>query len=144
MKNLRINNKLLYNIVAYATIITISTTGGTLAAVGVSKLLPEEKPQICGNTAYIDDQDIFINDTGEYCKPYDIGEHEIVISNSNHNIYKEVPGYTINEVELNKSLGKDTIKYTNALPVIAVGELNDDGTIEFNEFGLVQEKEKRK
>ena len=145
MKKLKITNKkLLYNILAYATIITIGTTGGTLAAIGVSEVLPKEKTQVCGNTANIDDNDIIINENGEYCKSYDIGEHKIVISDSNHHIYKEVPGYTIDEAELNKPFNKDKIEYINTFPVIAVGELNDDGTIEFNEFGLIQEKQKIK
>ena len=122
-----IGEKLVRNTAAYYCLVALisiagGTLGGTLAGVGAHML--------------------FINENGELCKSYGVGEHKITIIDSNESEYKSVPGYTINTAELNDLFSGDKIEYVNTDPVIAVGSLKEDGTtLEFKDFGeSVQEK----
>ena len=141
-----IGEKLVRNTAAYYCLVALisiagGTLGGTLAGVGAHMLLSEES-KISGNLGSIDDDDIFINENGELCKSYGVGEHKITIIDSNESEYKSVPGYTINTAELNDLFSGDKIEYVNTDPVIAVGSLKEDGTtLEFKDFGeSVKEK----
>lgn len=95
----------------------------------------------------IDSNDLYVNEDGECCKDFEVGEHVIKIDRIDafkRNI-DSVDGYEIENVKIKPYLYWNSVTYVNDEPVSAVGTYNKKGNIEFNDFGTpVKELKKTK
>ena len=132
IKNLNINKTILIPIVVIG--IAVGATIGYCSY--------NYQHQICEENT--NDSNIFMNENGDICRRFDIGEHVIEISRNDafYRKIESVEGYYIDEVEINSWKYNNKVKYVNMKPVIAVST-SKNGQLEFNDFGTV-EKEKSK
>ena len=97
--------------------------------------------QVCDEYSNVNDDDVIMNNNGEYVKEFEEGEHVIKVSKyggyKQH--YEDVDGYTIQSVEFIPSRYHSEAIYVNDCDVVAVGEVNNN-YVEFDSFGEVQEK----
>ena len=100
--------------------------------------------QICDEYTDLSDEDLYINKDGEYCKTFEEGEHIIKVSRKTggKHEYEEVEGYTIQSVEFKPYAYSSEVIYVNDEDIIAVGELDNNNLVEFNDFGKVRKKVK--
>ena len=139
IKNLKFNSEMLSYIISGAIVLS-------LVGADIVYYCCEDKHQVCEEYSNADDNDIFIDDNGNYCKNFDVGEHVIKISRNDayFHDYDEVDGYTIKNVEIRGWRDNSKVVYVNTKPVTAIGKINSDGDIAFNDFGTVQENTKNK
>ena len=74
------------------------------------------------------------------------GEHKIERTRMDalpHTI-EEVDGYRIESVKIIAGIDQSKTIYVNVEPVIAIGEIDQDGNVRFNEFGKPMIKDKKK
>lgn len=97
----------------------------------------DNKEQICESD--LDSNNIFIDENGKFNCYFDVGEHIIKISRNDAYYHKseEIKGYTIKEVEINGWRDNNKITYVNTEPVIAIATEEENGKLEFNDFGKV-------
>ncbi len=132
IKNFKISKDVVPYIVS--GIILVVATGGSVAY-----YCYENQEQIVVDS--ISNDDTFIDDDGNICHLFDVGEHRISISRNDKYCNLEAPqGYTIESVKIGV-FDNNKIIYVNDEPVIAMAtEINDKEAV-FNNFGTVTEKE---
>ena len=148
MLDIRINREIKNVILAWSLV--VCSIGGSILYSSY-----ENNTQICEEYSTVTDSDIFMDEDGNYCKSFDVGEHHI--RNSRNDLlphtYDSIPGYTIDKVKSNNLLRNTVVEYTNTEPVIAVGTVKNvtangniisDNTLEFNNFGKIDQYVKSK
>ena len=115
-----------------------------LSALGISAAyyLYEGRYQICEEYATAEDADIFINENGDYCKFFDAGDHVIRISRNDayFHDYGTVDGYMIQSAQIRGWRDNSKVEYVNIEPVEAIGRMDAEGHIIFDQFGTVKGK----
>ena len=139
IKYLSVNTEVLKNIGIPGLILCIS--------IGISVGISSYSTQKQISESSIDSNDLYVNEDGECCKDFEVGEHVIKITNIDY--YKRniesIDGYEIENVNLKPYLYWNCVTYVNDEPVSAVGTYNKEGNIEFNDFGTpVKELKKTK
>lgn len=96
--------------------------------------------QVCDEYTDLSDEDLYINCNGEYCKEFESGEHVLkVYKNSGFkHEYESIDGYTIEKIEFKPYRYRSEVTYVNDEDIIAIGELDKNNYIEFNDFGIVK------
>lgn len=127
--NLRVNKKVVSTVIS--TAIFVGSLVGTVAYYNY-----ESKSQVC--EIDMNNKNIFVDEQGNFCCYFDVGEHVISISR-NDAYYHSVTapeGYTIKEVKLNSWKDNNKITYVNTVPVLVIGTKAKDGHLEFKDFGV--------
>ncbi len=90
----------------------------------------------------LDNEDLYINSDGDYCMEFEEGEHVITKSKTcgSKLTYEPVEGYTIQSATFDASRYYSEVTYVNTEDVIAIGELDNNNQVEFNEFGKVKKR----
>lgn len=133
IKNLSIRNDVISHIVKGS--IVFASIGIT-----VGYYMYENQTQIVDN---VSQKNIFIDEEGNICCYFNVGEHRITISRNDayyHNI-KAVDGYVIENVEVNGWRDNNKTTYVNNKPVIVKTSKVKNGKPLFDNFGIVMENE---
>lgn len=102
------------------------------------------------NTQVIEDDinkdDTFLDENGNICHLFDIGEHKIIVSrnDAHYRNVKPVDGYVIENVEFLGWRDNNKTTYVNNKQVVAKTTKVKDGKMYFEDFGTIYEKEKTK
>lgn len=127
---------------------------GKLSILGLCSIAPiayyssEDKNQAIETEADLDHLNIFLDEKGQTCCNFLPGEHRIVVSRNDlfHHEIGSVDGYIIENVVTDAWRDHCQVVYVNTEPVVALGTIDQDGKISFNDFGEVinNSLEKRK
>lgn len=135
VKNMN-NNNLKFNKELASKIFWLTLTVGIIRGT-ILYYQYENHAQVC--EIEIDDNNIFVDEDGQIKCYFYAGEHIITISRNDAYYYRseEIEGYSIKEVEINGWRDNNKITYVNIVPVIAIATKNEDGQLEFSDFGIV-------
>lgn len=130
IKKLKINDDLKFYLCQIAVI-------GMFSIPAIAYYSYDNKTQIIETEA--PDLDTFVNEEGQICCNFEPGEHKIKISRNDAYYHKinSIDGYNIESVDVNGWRDNNQVVYVNVEPVVAVGTLNKDGIMTFNDFGEV-------
>ncbi len=103
---------------------------------------PYKSEQNYDDYSNLDDNEIYMNSNGEYCKEFEEGEHTITITQrvGTKQTYEQVEGYEIQSIVIEPMKYFSEVTYVNDEDVIAIGELDENNQVEFNEFGKVKKR----
>ena len=126
------------NKITVSGIINASILAGIIGG-NITYYMYENKKQICEKDF---DNNIFIDDSGNIKCYFDIGEHIIEVSRNDAYGYQSynIEGYTIKNVEINGWRDNNVITYVNTEPVIVELTNDNNGKLEFNDFGKVEKE----
>ena len=133
VKNFKVNNSITPIVLSAAIAI-----GGIIGPIAYYTY--DSKKQICEKD--LNKANIFIDENGKTNCYFDIGEHIIKVSRNDAYYHKseEIEGYMIKEVEINGWRDNNKVTYVNIVPVVAIATNENNGNLEFNNFGSVATK----
>lgn len=130
IKNLKVYKPIIETILSVSII--VGTIGGNVLYYSYNN-----KKQV--RETDIDSNNIFTDENGKFSCYFDVGQHIITISRNDAFYHKseEIEGYMIKEVEFNGYRDNNKITYVNTVPVIVTATKENNGQLEFNDFGTV-------